>query len=352
MPAIGFPRPHLVTLQDLASRVLETRQLGCDSETLARDLLLGFHDVCIRSGLDRVLADLADAYPPLDVADRFALADHPRLFPALVARLGQKADFDDSGPRNAKPRQLADCVVACLGLTLTDDGDRTITLGDEVRTEVTTALAGILDVELAVPHIREQVIAKGRELCEPRYLDAFTKITAQLDDRGMRMVRQPKVALDAVQAVQQVLVDARNAVVERAGNLATDRAKQALARHNADAAARIDLPITLRLTPREVAIQRACEARVPKVPAAMVLSLLDSLTELAHLAWRAVEQPVRTYAANQTFVAGDLIDHPKFGRGTVVSCAAQRIEVEFADGRHTLVHVGPTTRGLPPSRAR
>ena len=60
--------------------------------------------------------------------------------------------------------------------------------------------------------------------------------------------------------------------------------------------------------------------------------------ELAHLAWRAPERPVRPYAATQTFAVGDLMEHPKFGRGTVLSCMAQRIEVEFPDGKHTLVH--------------
>ena len=34
------------------------------------------------------------------------------------------------------------------------------------------------------------------------------------------------------------------------------------------AAARIDQPVTLRLTPREVAILRACDPRIPKIPAA------------------------------------------------------------------------------------
>jgi hypothetical protein len=327
-------------LQELASRVLESRALGVDGATLARDLLVGFHDSCTRSGLDRVIAELADAYPPLDVTDRFGLADHPQLGPALVDRLGNKPDFDDGGPRNAKPRQLADCLVATLGLSLEDSPDRTITLADDVRVAVTAALASVIDVEFAVPKIREAVIAQGRELCEPRYLAAFDKIAAQLDDRGMKMVRQPKVALDAVQAVQQVLVDARNTIVTRVANVAIDRAKPILAGASAEAAARIDQPISHRATPREVAIRRACETRVPKVPAAMVHSLFESLTELAQLAWRPLEKPVRPYGASQTFVVGDLVDHPKFGRGSVMACEKQRIEVEFADGRHTLVHVG------------
>jgi len=50
---------------------------------------------------------------------------------------------------------------------------------------------------------------------------------------------------------------------------------------------------------------------------------------------------VHPYAASRTFAVGDVIDHPKFGRGTVVSRLAQRIDVEFADGVHTLAHVAP-----------
>ena len=318
--------------------MLERRPLDVDRETLARDLLAGFFDVCMRSGLDGVLRALEEAFAPLDLSDGVALAEEPRLRSALADKLGTKAAFDPGGPRNAKPRQLADCLVAVLSLTLVDEPDRTVTFDDGVRAEVTAALAGPVDAELSVPQVRATIIAKAREGCEPRHLAAFDRISAALDETGMRMIRQPKVPLDAVQAVQQVLFDARNAVVERAANVAIDRATQVLARLDAEAAARIDQPITHRLTPREVAIRRACDPRVPKVPAAIVITLFESLTELAHLAWRKLEQPVRAYAASQTFAVGDLLDHPKFGRGSVLSSAAQRIEVEFPDGRHTLVH--------------
>jgi hypothetical protein len=96
------------------------------------------------------------------------------------------------------------------------------------------------------------------------------------------------------------------------------------------------------LTPREVAIARACEDRVPKTPAAIAGSVLESLAELARIAWRTAERAARPYAASQTFAIGELIEHPKFGRGTVVARDAKRIEVEFADGKHTLVHVPPS----------
>ncbi|MCX5743201.1 MAG: hypothetical protein NT062_11975 [Proteobacteria bacterium] len=341
MPALEFPRSHVVLLQELGARLLDSRKVGSDLETLARDLLVGFFDGCMRAGLDRVLALLAEAHPPLDVTDRFALADHPVWLPALVAQLGT-IDLDGGGPRSAKPRQLAERVVAALGLTLSDEVVPAIALDDGVRTAVVAALASVVDVDLAVPKIRETIVAAARARCEARYLPALERIAAQLDERGLRVVKQPKLPLDAVQAVQRVLFDARNAVVEQVARAAIDRARDVIAAADADAAARIDAPITLRLTPRDVAIVRACDARVAKLPEAIAASLLDSLTELARLAWRAPTRTARPYAASQTFAVGELIDHPKFGRGTVTSCLAQRIDVEFPDGNHTLVHVRAT----------
>lgn len=344
MPALEFPRTHVVFVRELASRRLDGRKFGSDPEALAREMLAGFFDICIRSGLDRVLAELAEAFPPqdLEIAGGAVPSDHPGLLRALVAQLGT-IDLDDGGPRNAKPRQLADCVVAALGLTLVDEADRTITLDDGVRTAVAAALASAVDPELAVPQIREAIIAQGRARCPEEFLGAFNRIAAQLDERGMRMIKQPKLPLHAVQAVQRVLFDTRNAIVDRVARAAIDRATPVIAAASSDAAARIDLPITLRLTPRDVAILRVSDARVPMVPQAIVQSLLDSLTELSRLAWRAPERPVRNYAASQTFTVGELVAHPKFGLGSVTSCAAQRIVVEFSDGPHTLAHVGAVT---------
>jgi hypothetical protein len=339
MSAIEFPQRHVGVLQELGARLLDSRKVGSAYEPFARALLAGFFDTCMRWGLDRVLAELAQAFPPLDLDDSATLSDHPSLLPALVARLVAAA-IDGGGPRNAKPRQIADCVIGALGLTLSDEVDRTITLDDDVRAEALAALASVIDVELAVPQIRETILAQARERCEARHRGAFDRMAAQLDERGMRMIKQPNVPLDASQAVQRALFATRNAVLDRVVRAAIDRAKPVIERAHAEAAARIDLPITLRLTPREVAVLRAYDARVPKLPAAIVASVLESLTELSRLAWRAPERPVRPYAASQTFAVGELIEHPKFGRGSVISCATQRVEVEFADGRHTLVHVG------------
>jgi hypothetical protein len=150
------------------------------------------------------------------------------------------------------------------------------------------------------------------------------------------------VPLDSVQAVQGVLSDARQFVIGRAAHNAIDRAIAVLAKSDPEISSRIDKPISLKLTPRDVAILRVGEARLPKMPAPVVHSLFESLTELLYLAWRAVEKPVRTYTASQTFAVGDIVEHPKFGRGAVLSTIAQRIEVEFPDGKHTLVHVGLT----------
>jgi len=337
---VEFPQRHVVALQELAARLLDSRKVRADLAVLARDLLLGFHDVCSYVGLDRVLGELERAFPPVDVSDRAALADHEALARTLVARL-ESIDLDGGGPRNAKPRQLAECVVAALQLTLVEEADRSVTLGDEVRTGVVAAIAGVVDLELAVPKIREAIVANARARTEERFHASFGTIAAQLDERGLRLVKTPKVPIDALHAAQRALNEARTEVIGSVASAAIDRAQAVIARSDADAAARIDLPITLRSTPREVAILRVCDPRVGKSPPHVAQSLLASLTELVPITWRAAEQKVHPYAANRTFVVGDVIEHPKFGRGTVVSGLAQRIDVEFADGKHTLVHVPP-----------
>jgi hypothetical protein len=339
MTARQFPQRYVAALQELGARLIDSRKSGTPYEVLARELLGGFHDLCVRSGLDRVLDELATAFPPLDPADRGDLAEHPTLNPALSAKLASLG-LDGGGPRNARPGLLAEALVGTLELTPVADTERPVALGDDVRTAVVAAMAAVVDAELAAPTLRETMIAETRARCDARYRDVFDKIAPKLDERGMRIVSQPKVALDAVQAVQRALFETRTAVLGRVTSKAIDRAKEVIARSDADAAARIDRPVSLRLTPREVAIGRASEARVPTNPAAIVEALLDSLTELARFAWRTAEKTARTYAASQTYAVGDVVEHPKFGRGSVVSDLNRRIEVEFADGKRTLVHAG------------
>jgi hypothetical protein len=226
-------------------------------------------------------------------------------------------------------------------LTLVEEPDRNVVLDDKVRGAVATAIASAVDVELAVPKIRETIIADARTRCGDSFQIPFGKVAAQLDERGLKLIKHPKIPIDAMHAIERALTDARNALVERVARDALDRAKTVLARVDADTASRIDLPITLHATPRDVAILRARDARVAKTPGGVAHSLLDSLTQLARITWRVPEQPVHPYSATRTFAVGDLIEHPKFGRGSVVSCLAQRIDVEFPDGKHTLVHVAP-----------
>jgi hypothetical protein len=276
----------------------------------------------------------------LAVEDRFTLADNKPVVDALATQLAAK-NLDGGGPRLEKPKQIVECVVAALGLAIIEDPDRRVSLGDDVRREVTAALAAIADVELAVPAIREMIIAEARARCADGFHPALMKVNAQLDDRGQQIIKLPKVPIDALHAVQRALADARAAISERVAGAALERAVAVIARADAGAAARIDQPITWKATPRELAILRACEPRAGDTPAKLVHSLLESLTELVPIAWRAPEQQAKAYGASKTFAVGDIIDHPKFGRGTVVSSLAQRIEVEFPDGKHTLVHVPP-----------
>src|SRR5215475_6548842 len=242
-----FPGPRIAALQDHATRLYESRRPGTGLASLARDLLLAFFDVCTHAGLDRALAELAQAFPPLDLSDRSALATHEVVLPAMLAQL-EMIDLDGGGPRGTKPRQLVDCVIAALGLTLVDAPDRTITLDDAVRVDVTRALAAVVDVELAAPKLRADIIADARARCDARYHAAFDRLAAQLDERGLQLATKPKVPIDGLHATQYALFDARNAVIARVVGAALDRARDVLAGvapDGAQAAARIDQPITL-----------------------------------------------------------------------------------------------------------
>ncbi|HTR53947.1 MAG TPA: hypothetical protein VMJ10_24800 [Kofleriaceae bacterium] len=336
--SIDFPEPAFAALRDHAARLVDSRKPGTDLRSLARDLLHALFDICTRAGLDRVLAELAAAFPEADPTDRSALADHDVACAAVMARI-EDIDLDGRGPRNAKPRQLAECVVAALGLVVVAAPEPVTTLGDDVRTAAVAALASVVEVAFEATALREAIVADARARCEEHVHGAFTKIAAQLDERGMQLLKQPKVPIDAMQAVQRALAGARDAVVGRAASEAIDRAKAVIAATDADAAARIDAPITLHATPRDVAIVRVCDPRLIKTPANVVQTLSTALAELARIAWRAPEQVVHPYSPRRTFAVGEVIDHPKFGRGTVLSRVADRIEVEFPDTKRTLVHL-------------
>lgn len=334
---IGFPRPCLSSLHELASQALDRRGAASAPATLARDLLAGFFDVCMRTGQDGVLVELAQAFAPLDITDRSGLCEEPRLKVGLAAMVGDRARFDPGGPLGAMPAQLAACLIATLTLELRDPPDRALTLSDEARRELIAALASVVDVELVAAQLRPAVIADARARCAPRHHKAFDKMAAQLDERGTRLPPQPKVALDVVQAVQLALFEARTTIIERVANAAIDRARPVLERYSTETAARIELPISHRLTPRDIVVRRATEVQTP-APDQIVRSLMASLSELLELVWTAPAAVVRAYGVSQTFTVGELIDHPKFGRGTVQAVTVKNIEVEFADGSHTLVH--------------
>jgi hypothetical protein len=334
---IELPQRYLVAITDLAVRLLDSRKPRTELGALARDLYLGFYDTCTNHGLDRVLVDLERSFPPLDASDRAALADHPPLLAALVAKL-EAIDLDGGSPRNAKPRQLADCVVGALDLALVEDAAPLISLGVEVRTHMAAAIGRVISLELGGPKLRDAVIAEARTRCEPQFAGAFDKLTAQLDEHALKLLRLPKVPIDALHATQRVLAEARAAVIDRVGSVAIDRAKDALAQADPESAARIDAPVTLRATPREVALVRA---HAGKSPDDIARAMADGVADLLPIAWRAADQVVHPYSTTRTFAVGDLIEHPKFGRGSVVGGIGKNIEVEFPDGKRNLVHVPP-----------
>lgn len=322
----NFPRRALPAITELAVRLLDSRKTGTPSEAFARELLLRLPELLARQGLDGVLAEL----PPGFDDDRHVEA-------ALAARL-DAADLDGGGPRNARPGKVADCVLAALDLTLADDARGPIELPAAVREELALAAAHGLDAELAPARLRDAIIVDARSRSAPEHEAAFGKITAQLDDRGLRMLKVPKVPLDASQPIQRALGEARETVIGRAASAAIDRARAVLERASPEAAARIDQPISLALTPRQVAIARVCDERASKVPESVVATLVDALVELAQLIWVTAEAPARTYSPRERFAVGDAIDHPKLGRGVVVAVTGHKMDVEFGDTKATLVH--------------
>lgn len=50
-------------------------------------------------------------------------------------------------------------------------------------------------------------------------------------------------------------------------------------------------------------------------------------------------RPVRHYSLDTNFAIGDVIDHPKFGLGSVEAThLPNKVEVRFQEGRKTLIH--------------
>ena len=61
-------------------------------------------------------------------------------------------------------------------------------------------------------------------------------------------------------------------------------------------------------------------------------------TPASQAAIPAAQRVVHPYQRSQRYAVGDLIEHPKYGRGTVTGIAAPtKIKVKFPDGEHTLL---------------
>jgi hypothetical protein len=332
---LGFPRKHLTALHELASRVLERRGDGAKPDLLAYDLLDGFYDVCSRVAQDAVLDQLEHALG-LSLPDGSALAEEARLRTDLAGKLADRSAYDPRGPRAAKPRQLADCLLATLGLAVTDPEARPVELSDEVREAVFAAIQAVVEPALAGPRLRAAILDAARASCQGRQ-DVFDRVAPQLDER-LAIPRHLKLPIDVVQAVQDGLLEGRAEVLEKIAGEALDRAKDAIAAVDPDAAGRLDVPVTARLTPRQVALQRASDPQLPSLPDVLGRTLLDAITELADIVWGPAVPRPRPYRATERYAVGDHVEHPKFGRGVVQAASTQRIEVEFPDGWHTLVH--------------
>jgi hypothetical protein len=55
---------------------------------------------------------------------------------------------------------------------------------------------------------------------------------------------------------------------------------------------------------------------------------------------QAPTRKVRGYSPRESYAAGDLIEHAKFGRGEVMEARAGKIEVRFGRLVRNLVHAG------------
>lgn len=307
MQTMEFPRHRVGALLELATRLLASRKPKTDNSAFARELLVGFQEVCQRYGLDALDVDVDDTA-------------------AVAARLAE-ANLDGGGPRNAKPQQ----VVDSLGLTIVDAPEG-ITLDDQVRRNALAAIARVMEPTLALPGLRDAIIASARPRIDENHFRAFEQISAQLDERGVRLNKTPKVPVDQLHAVQRLLAQARHEILERSARTAIDEVKKLLPD---DAAARVDTPVSAKLTPRDVAILRGCDPRIPQ--SAVVGALLAGLADTIPIVWREAEKQARPYGASQKFAVGELVEHPKFGRGSVVSVLNGRMEVEFPDGKRALV---------------
>ncbi|MDQ3907585.1 MAG: hypothetical protein M3268_04495 [Acidobacteriota bacterium] len=51
-------------------------------------------------------------------------------------------------------------------------------------------------------------------------------------------------------------------------------------------------------------------------------------------------KPARPYSTRETYAEGELIEHPRYGRGEIVASRGGKIDVRFGDGLRTLVHAG------------
>jgi len=102
-------------LQELASRVLDIRPVGSDRETFCSGPAHRFFDVCMRSGLDRVLVEIRGGVLALDPQTGSARDIRS------VAGARRQANLDDGGPEMRKPRQMGRRARREPSLTLTDE---------------------------------------------------------------------------------------------------------------------------------------------------------------------------------------------------------------------------------------
>lgn len=84
----------------------------------------------------------------------------------------------------------------------------------------------------------------------------------------------------------------------------------------------------------EIFIQLAWGAR--REPEARVIRAVEWLESELKIRWESPQRGERAYSASDAYDVGDVVVHPRFGRGVVQTRTDTSIDVEFSDGNRRL----------------
>jgi hypothetical protein len=362
--SIPFPGRHKKLVEELAARCLiAQREKNHPDETLARDLLGGFYELCIDNGLEGILVAIHAALPhtlpaaptPKEgsstglkalLADaRFVpenFSEHPKIKPALIEKL--------NGARDGRtPEGISELLVGFFSLDLRGQfGPAATSLPDAVRTAIATTSKSEFDRAFAPGQLRTSILKRleGERIGRTR---AFKAMSPMVDERGGPPAYADVVFRHSELEAQQItnmfnsLDRGKALAVEEACRAATDHTKRILQESGVpEMAERIERAVSHRLTCFDVAVQRVIRQCDPVYDPAQVCTVfLESLSVLVPIEWQPPDpsaNPLKAYGPTVKFAVGDRVGHKSFGEGVVVSCTDDRVIIDFSGERRTLVH--------------